>query len=316
VRYSDEPEILGTAGGIRRAFDQPADGPVVVMNSDFISDIDLGAALEAHRRSGRSATIVLTLAGKPFHGVVRREPKSGRVLSIQPVPETPRDFTAPRPPPRPAPRPAPVDESGPFEFTGLQILEPGAVDRIPAGRRAELVRDLYQPLIQEGKLGATLHQGFWWEFGTPERFLAGQIELLGRGVEFLQALMPHAEIVPAAGKGGAFTGPTGLVTGERFTALVDPAAQVSPSAILDGGVVIGPRCRVGAGARLTDSILLEGSTAGEQSDLDRVILGPGVQAPAHTRLFRCTIGRGDPMIKVPGASQRAWQGYILRPLLS
>ena len=106
----------------------------------------------------------------------------------------------------------------------------------------------------------------------------------------------------------------GYVEGEGFRALIDPTAQVSSAASFDGTVVVGPRCRVAPGARLTDSILLDGSVVGDNSDLDRVILGYGVQAPPHTRLFRCTIGKGDAAIKIPGSSQRSWQGYILRPL--
>src|SRR5262249_36665341 len=150
IRYSDETEILGTAGGIRKAAENFRDGTFLVLNADFVSDIDIEASVAAHKKSGRPATLVLTPAGKAFSGVVKREPKSGRVLSIQPAPEIPRDFAAARPVQRPAPRPVVADESGPFEFCGFQILEPTVLDRIPSGRRADLVRDLYQPLVQEG----------------------------------------------------------------------------------------------------------------------------------------------------------------------
>jgi len=207
-----------------------------------------------------------------------------------------------------------ADESGPFEFTGLQILEPVVIERIPAGRRSDLVRDVYQPMVQEGKLGAVVHNGFWWEFGTPERFLMGQLEILKRGLKGIRELLPYDDIQEGSVKGPGMTMTPGFVSGDKFQALIDATAQVSSSVGLEGGVVIGPRCRVGAGARLTDSILLDGAVVGDQSDLDRVILGPGIQAPAHTRLFRCTIGKGDAAIKVPGSSQRSWQGYVLRPL--
>ena len=106
----------------------------------------------------------------------------------------------------------------------------------------------------------------------------------------------------------------GFVSGPGFSALIDPTAQVAASAGFDGCVVVGPRCRIGSGARLTDSVVLDGSVVGDSSDLDRVVFGAGIQAPAHTRLFRCTIGKGDAAIKIPGTSQRSWQGNILRPL--
>jgi mannose-1-phosphate guanylyltransferase len=287
----------------------------VVINSDFLSNIDLEAVIQAHSKSGRLGTLVLTPPGKNFNGVVKRDPKSGRVLSIHPAPVAARDFSAPRQTLRPAPsRPVATDDTGPFEFTGLQILEPAVLDRIPAGRRADLVRDLYQSLVVDGKLGAVLHSDFWWEFGTPERFLTGQIEITRKGLDNIRQLLPYDDVQPGAPKGPGMMMTPGYLMGEGYSALIDPTAQVSSSAAFEGGVVIGPRCRVGASARITDSVLLDGSVVGEQSDLDRVVLGPGIQAPPHTRLFRCTIGKGDAAIKVPGSSQRSWQGYILRPL--
>ena len=314
IRFSDEAEILGTAGGIKRAAENFRDETFVVMNADFLSNIDLPSVIEAHKKSGRPATLVLTPPGKHFTGVVKREPKSGRVLSIQPAPVIARDFSAVRQAPRPAPRVVPVDETGPFEFTGLQILEPSVLDRIPAGRRSDLVRDLYMPLVAEGKLGAILHTDFWWEFGTPERFLAGHAEILQKSLDNLRLLLPEDDIQPGNPKGSAMLMTPGYISGPGFSALIDPTAQVSPTAGFEGSVVIGPRCRVGAGARLTDSVVLDGSSVGDSSDLDRVVFGAGIQAPAHTRLFRCTIGKGDAAIKVPGTSQRSWQGHILRPL--
>ena len=314
VRYSDEPEILGTSGGLRKAAENFRDETFVVMNSDFLSDIDIGAAIQSHKKSGRPGTLVLTPAGKHFTGVVKREPKSGRILSMHPAPIVPRDFSAPRQAQRPAPKPISADETGPFEFAGLQLLEPAVLDRIPTGRRSDLVRDLYQPMVQEGKLGAVLHHGFWWEFGTPERFLLGQIEILKMGLGAIRKLLPFDDIQEGSIKGPNMMMSPGYVQSGTSSALIDPTAQVSSNSSFEGGVVIGPRCRVAAGVRLTDSVLLDGAIVGEQSDLDRVVLGPGIQAPPHTRLFRCSIGKGDAAIKVPGSSQRSWQGYILRPL--
>ena len=70
VRYSHEEALLGTAGGIRRAAPLLRDGePVVVCNSDCLSDIDVGAALDAHRRSGCCATLVLAPARAGYSSV-------------------------------------------------------------------------------------------------------------------------------------------------------------------------------------------------------------------------------------------------------
>src|SRR6185503_8431039 len=60
VHYSEEPIILGTAGGLKKA--EPllqGSGSFFLVNSDSLTDCDLTAALKKHRESGALATMVL-----------------------------------------------------------------------------------------------------------------------------------------------------------------------------------------------------------------------------------------------------------------
>lgn len=60
VHYSDEPEPLGTGGGLRRAADFLAGSdPSIVLAGDMIFDADLGALARRHMEAGRRATLVL-----------------------------------------------------------------------------------------------------------------------------------------------------------------------------------------------------------------------------------------------------------------
>jgi mannose-1-phosphate guanylyltransferase len=60
LRFSEEPELLGTGGGIRRAaaFLRESD-PCLVVSGDMICDLDLGALVARHRARGDRATIAL-----------------------------------------------------------------------------------------------------------------------------------------------------------------------------------------------------------------------------------------------------------------
>src|SRR5213593_3964843 len=60
VHYSDEPIILGTAGGLKKVEGFLRDGTFVMANGDSVSDCDLGAVQKLHRESGALATMVLT----------------------------------------------------------------------------------------------------------------------------------------------------------------------------------------------------------------------------------------------------------------
>jgi NDP-sugar pyrophosphorylase family protein len=62
IAYSEEPELLDTGGGLKKAAWFFDDGhPFLVHNADVLSDIDLSALMSAHARSGALAT----LAAKP-----------------------------------------------------------------------------------------------------------------------------------------------------------------------------------------------------------------------------------------------------------
>ena len=53
--------MLGTGGGIRKAAPQLRGGsPIIVMNADCLTEIDLHSVVAAHRESGMLATLVLT----------------------------------------------------------------------------------------------------------------------------------------------------------------------------------------------------------------------------------------------------------------
>jgi NDP-sugar pyrophosphorylase family protein len=72
VRFSEEPELLGTGGGLRRAaaFLRESD-PSVVIAGDAIFDLDLAPIVERHRARGHAATLVL-----------RDDPRTARFGSV------------------------------------------------------------------------------------------------------------------------------------------------------------------------------------------------------------------------------------------
>ena len=71
LRYNFEEELLGTAGGVGAFRDLFAGGTFVVVSGDGLTDIDLTAFLEAHRRHGGIATMAVKQVVDPsLYGVV------------------------------------------------------------------------------------------------------------------------------------------------------------------------------------------------------------------------------------------------------
>ncbi len=157
ITYSDErPEILGTAGALDKVRDQLSDEAFLVINGKIITDIDLSAAIETHRRSGAIATMVLkrNTARERFTEV---ETVDGYVTKFGEFPA--RDKTAP-------------EGEAPLMFTGIHIIEPRVFDYIPRGVYSDIVPTFYQPAIDAGeRIAAHITEARWYEMSTIPRYL-------------------------------------------------------------------------------------------------------------------------------------------------
>jgi NDP-sugar pyrophosphorylase family protein len=257
VQYSEEPLILGTSGGLKKAEEAfRGRGTFILINGDFVTDCDLGPVIEEHRRSGAQATMVLT-PHKPgtAYGNVEIDSNS-KVLSIGgPAPSEP--ITAAPP-------------AGGYTFTGLHILEPAVLDRIAPGVKSDINRDVYPAMMKSGALiRGWVHQGRWFEMGTPRLYLEGNLTLLasreGDGIFLDQVKLPamvNAAPPYMVGKGSTL------------------GAQCS----LQGGVVIGRQCQIGSGSALRSSILWDGARLGDRVQLTDCIVTSGVFVPPMTSL--------------------------------
>ncbi|HXV78129.1 MAG TPA: NDP-sugar synthase [Candidatus Polarisedimenticolaceae bacterium] len=259
VRFSMEEQILGTAGGLRRAAPLlRGAGPILLHNCDFLSDIDFAAALAAHRHSGRAATLVVVPA-RPGYGTVEID-RAGRVVSLAG---------------RPAVDPERVAER--MLFTGCHLIEEQVLDMIPDDRPSGIVEQVYRPLAARGALGGYLHPGFWWEFGTPELYLEGSLRLLD---------LPSVRRIEIASHD-----PVDEIGSARVA--VGAGATLDDGLRLEGRVAVGMASHVAEGTRLADSVVMRESWIGPGSRLERVIVGPGVELPAGYRGGRSLICSAD-----------------------
>lgn len=158
IHYTlEEPEILGTAGALDKARHLLEDDTFLIVNGKIITDIDIGAALETHRKSGALATMVLKENSKRerFSEVFVED---GFIKGFGNFPET-------------IPNPKPQIPN-PLMFTGIHILEPRVFDYIPRGVYSDIVPTFYNPAIRKGeRIAAHTAQGNWFELSTIPRYL-------------------------------------------------------------------------------------------------------------------------------------------------
>jgi NDP-sugar pyrophosphorylase family protein len=280
VHYAHEETILGTGGGIGNvAAELRGDGDFLVHNADFLSDVDIEALVAAHRASDCLATLVL-VPSRPVYTFVDID-ASDRVVSIGGRPAPAADATARN-----------------YLFTGLHVLDDEVLERIPKGKPSNIVTDVYLDLIAERKLGAFVHDGFWWEFGTLESYLEGSLKLLDLPAEDLASI--------------AMTDPVRELDGARVA--VGEGADFHTGVSLVGRVAIGMAAMVGEGSTVEDSVVMPEAWVSPGSHIRRTIVGPGTELPIGCELQDVLIcADPDPDAEPPPGATRE-EGLLFVPL--
>lgn len=225
----EQPRILGTGGGIRRAARLLGATHMVVANGDVVCDLDFAGLIAHHDGSGADAT--LALVAHPQHasyGTVLLGP-DGTILSIAGT----RSRAAPLSP-EPCERPT--------VFSGIHVLGPAALERLPDS--GCVVRDTYFGMLRDGiRLGGYLHPGYWNDIGTPAKYLACNLDIL------------H-------GRAGGLR-PAWTADGPR---MVHPRASVHPDARTGEDVIVGAGAYLGPAARLRRCVVWDGARVDGRHD--------------------------------------------------
>ena len=267
LHYAVEPEPLDTAGAVRFAalaagIDAgtgtgigPGSGSegcdtFLVLNGDVLTDLDIGAMVASHRAAGAEATLALTEVDDPSrYGVVPTDAE-GRVLGFVEKPDA---------------------ESAPSRWinAGTYVLEPSILDRIPAGRRVSIEREVFPAMAAEGCLHAMRSDAYWIDTGTPEAYIRAQLDLVDGTRGDLPAVHPSATVDPSAEVQRSI-----VMAG----ATVGPGAHLLNSIVMDGGWV-------GAGAVVADSVVGPGAHIGEGVSLtDLTVIGAAEMVGAGIEL--------------------------------
>jgi NDP-sugar pyrophosphorylase family protein len=260
VTYSHEPELLGTAGGPRRALDQLGD-EILLVNGDVVGLLAVGELYRHHRASGAMATLALyrgdTAAGYPHVTAAR----SGELLAFPGA----TDATAP-----------PDVVRG--VFTGLHIVRREVLELVPPGQPAGIVDTLYTRLMASGlPVQALPVTGAWYEVGDPQRYIDNQLRSL-RLADVPLGIVDYQRVVA-----GGYRSPDLHLENARLVPpyLAGAGARVRHGASLEA-VVIGDRARIGGGARLERVVAWEDSWIGPGCDLRDVVVMRGAHVPSGT----------------------------------
>jgi len=223
VRYSLEPEILGTGGGIRAAADFLRDSdPSLVVAGDMLVDLDLRAAVARHRERRNDCTL-LACEDDP-----RRErfgtlgfDAGGRLVRIG------RGFDL-------------GGEVGCGLFLGIRILSPGCLRDWPEAPCFEDLRDWLAPRVRAGSCDVRVdalpsRQLLWQPVGTAEEYWTANFE--PPALSYLDAIPGEAQ--------ATWSEETDLIVGR--------GARIASGASLER-VIVWPGEEVAPGVRARDGV--------------------------------------------------------------
>jgi len=148
VRYSWEMPVLGSAGGPRHALPLLGASTFLIVNGDTLTDVDVGALVDAHRKSGALVTmaVIPNLNPGKYGGAL--------VDGVGAVTGFGR-----------------ADNS--YHFVGVQVAEAAAFASLPDSVPHETVKQLYPALIGErsGSVRAFITSAEFFDIGTPLDYL-------------------------------------------------------------------------------------------------------------------------------------------------
>ncbi len=251
VRYSWEPQLLGTAGGVRHALPLIDAPQFLVVNADTLADPPLETLVAAHQASGALATLAVVAHPKsPRYGGILADPTGG-VVGFCPPGSTPPGW----------------------HFVGVQLVERTAFAALPDQHPCDTIPDHYGALLgaRPGAVRVCPVTTRFFDIGTPRDYL--DTSLAVARAEGLSA--------PPLGRGSRVASSARLVR----TMVWDDVQVEAGCELVD--CIVGDGVRLPPGLRVQQRILLaegRGAPPGAPTIAPGVVAVP-LEAPSPRERF-------------------------------
>jgi NDP-sugar pyrophosphorylase family protein len=151
ITYSHEPQLLGTAGAVKKMQHELRADTFLVLYGDNLVRLRFAPLLEFHRQRRAILTVALFESAEPWTGGVAETLPDGRL----------RRFVE---------KPDPKEVSTNLISAGILVVEPEVLDAIPAGEFCDFGRDVIPKLLAENRaVYAMKPEAYIQDVGTPER---------------------------------------------------------------------------------------------------------------------------------------------------
>ncbi len=275
VHVNVEREPAGSAGALR-PFTSLLGDPFLVCNGDVFTTFDPRQATRALEGRAALAAIHLVEVDDPSgYGVVELAPDGHIARFVE--------------------KPPPAEAPSRMANAGTWAFRRAALEHLPTTGHSMLETGLFPALAAAGLLLGVPSDAYWVDAGTVERYLQLHYDLL-------------------LGRAASVARPRGRIVQSQSEVWNTPAlaarVAVHPHAAVEGPVLLGDGCRIGAGALVRGptalgpdvivhdgayveaSVVWQGARIGAQAEVIASVLGWNAVVGQGARLERCALGTG------------------------
>jgi mannose-1-phosphate guanylyltransferase/phosphomannomutase len=283
MEYSVEEEPLGTAGSVKFIEDRLTERFIVV-SGDAVTDADLEKAVAFHEERGAEATLILKKVEDPSEfGIVVVE-EDGRVSDFLEKPDEEEVFSH-------------------TANTGIYVLERSVLQDVPDDQEYDFSEELFPKLLEEGRpMYGYVMEGYWEDIGNIEQYMNAQKDVLDGKV---QGIRPPGEEL----RQGVYVGQGTQVNEDQLEGpvVLGDDVRLAPDVHIGPYSVLASNISVEAGASVVRSIVAEGSSIGEEAELDGALIGRSCTIGARARLLEGSalgdeVSVGEEATIAPGVS--------------
>lgn len=255
ITYVIEDVPLGTAGSVKHAASY-LDETFLVISGDALTDFDLTHIIRTHQERGALATITLTHVQNPLeYGVVVTNAESYVDRFLE--------------------KPGWAELISDTVNTGIYVLEPAALDLIPAAVPYDFSNDLFPAMLQNHMpIYGHIADGYWCDVGNIAEYQRATADLLYGRIKLAEPIGTHV--------GG------GIWVGENV--------EIAPSAQLFGPVYLGSEVKIKGDVQIYGpSVIRDNTVVDNYSRIERSIawrnnyIGENCEIRGATITRQCTI---------------------------
>ena len=222
------------------------DGPVLVLNGDLISSVDVAALAAHHMATGAKATLSLWEVEDPSRFGVCDLDESGMIGRFQE-------------------KPAPGTEFSNLINAGCYLIERDVLSNLSSEKHS-MEREVFPGLAEAGGMAGLAFTGYFVDAGTPDSF-----------IEAAQVCIANGRHDTGHIHGDCWLGDESVCLGEVRGSAIGPESTIGEGASLIDCVVL-EGARIGARAKLNRCLVGMGATISEESELSNLVIGHGDSA--------------------------------------